>query len=303
MSTLNMNDLLNSNLSIHIILDIISKFDGLHLLNVMNQNETIYNYVVHNMKYLIQSFITVRPYEKFIWEHYENITIDLFKRVLMYQQFVISEQLEHTLTLINNDSIDIVYGQNIDNERKLLYGFLYYNIPNYISNIQLGEQRLKIIITEFDDFTNDMLKFYIKIITIQPKIGNMEYIIDDVKDFYNNQRQDEFIDYLTSMTPFDVPPHDILMTFNHYNEMELELFKEYIQLGINYKYARFFILDNIIMTDLRKEIYFALYNRVNFSSLVECINSSYMRNLEIEPLSALEEHNLYYELEQQEEDY
>ncbi len=42
---------------------------------------------------------------------------------------------------------------------------------------------------------------------------------------------------------------------------------------------------------------------MNFSSLVECINSSYMRNLEIEPLSALEEHNLNYELEQQEEDY
>jgi hypothetical protein len=65
--------------------------DSSALLNIINSYDLMSNIIMDNMQYIIQQFITRRPYERSLWELYEPTNIEQFKTNIKIQQFVISD--------------------------------------------------------------------------------------------------------------------------------------------------------------------------------------------------------------------
>jgi hypothetical protein len=285
MSSMSTNN--NANYS-NAIMYFISEMEGSALLNIINSNELLPTMIVQNMSFLIQRFITCRPYEQTLWELYSPNTMEQFKTNLKIQQFVKSNNFEYMVELSNN---------NI-NERKVLFGMLYYN-ANYFQYCSINnEKRLENIISIINDLSNDNIKYLIQVISICPLIGDVEEFECDIKFICENNQQIEFLNYLREMLNLDniyIRPVDIIYSFN-YSQDKLELFKEYCQAGIWSEHAKDFVEENIIMTDQRKEIYFALVGDVNSLTLHTCVENNIMRNLTINPITLEEQEYLNYEL-------
>lgn len=255
-----------------------------------------YNYLTNSsvyphMQVLIEHFISSKPYEKVLWELYAPNTLEQFKTNLKIQDFVSSKNFEYMLERANSQDI---------NERKVLFGMLYYNNDYYkcCSIDDYQDERLKMIIDMIGDLSNDNIKYLIQVVSIAPLIGDIEEIEEDIKFICENNQQTEFLDYLHEMLNLSniyIRPVDIIHSFD-YNIDELELFKDYCKSGIWSKHAKEFIEENLIMTDQRKEIYFALVGRVNHLNLHVCVEDNIMRDLTINPLTPEEQEYLNYEL-------
>jgi hypothetical protein len=289
---------INNSLPIELILHSVSFLQGFDLLNTMNAVKNIHDLVVHNMRYIIKDFISIRPYEKIMWSSYDaNITLEQFKINLNVQEFVISSHFEHMIESINFNALrinpaDNHYGQGMTNMRKFLFGMLYHN-TKYLENT-FEDERLEDIIYKFDKFPDDVIIFIIQVITLFPAIGDVEECEEDIEGICDENKKTEFLDYLHEMATFG-RASNILSTFICYDDYELELFKDYCKEGMWSEHAMEFIDGNIIMTDQRKEIYFALVNRLDSNKIYECVITNTMRDLTINPLTHDEQQNLEYE--------
>ncbi len=288
MSSTNTNNIFPNNF----VLQLISQLDGFAFLNMMTSFEQIHNFIADNIQFLIQQFITRKPYEKFLWEQYKNITVEQFKINLHVQEFVISNKFEQIIEYVNSlnhkneNGSSHIYGQGMTKERKLLFGILYHN-NNYICNC-IEEKRLEYIIYEFDRFTNDIIKYFINVITFNHVIGNIEECEDNIAGICEDNKQIEFFDYLCEMNNF-ASAGNILTTFICFEPDQLELFKEYCKMGIWSEHAFEFINNDIIMTNESKKIYFELVGRVNTEVLFDCVKENIMRDLILNPLTGEEQ--------------
>jgi hypothetical protein len=287
----------------------LSNFEGMGLLNIMNSDENIHQYVEQNMGMFIQHFISRRPYEQFLWEIYQPLTIDQFKTNLQVQEFVSSNEFEQNMEpLIGEEytSYDIrgcsnekcIYGTfGMNNERKLLFGMLLHN-NNYLENSpNTGEySKLKCHIYSFDSSSNDVIKYFIKVITICPKMAKTEYCEQDIIYIAKEEDSEEFINYLIKLSSYGALASDIKYTYTCFDEDAIELFEEYCRDGMWSEHAKEFAEDDIEMTPSRKYIYSKLIGRVNYDVLYESIENDRVRNLRRNPLTVEEQKTLDSEL-------
>ncbi len=126
-------------------------------------------------------------------------------------------------------------------------------------------------------------------------------VYDDIKYIYDENKQDDFWEYFDNIKGPNVRPFHILFTYVCYDEEEIELFEEYCELGMWSEDAKNFIDEEIEMTEQRKEIYFALVNRVDEFVLHDCVENNIMRDLTTNPLNEKEQHMLSYTLREHQE--
>ncbi len=282
---------------------------GVELLNIMNSDEIIYRYVEQNMQSFIQQFIMNRPYEQFLWEIYQPITIEQFKTNLLVQAFVNSNEFEQNMepligkTYNSYDmreqiSKEFTYGSlGMSNERKLLFGMLLHNNKYLEGSDDTGDySKLKCHIYSFDNCSDESIKYFIKVITICPKIGEIEYGERDIIYISEEEEPDEFINYLNKLSSYGASARNIMLAYVCFNEDALKLFEDYCRDGMWSEHAKELADENIEMTPRRKYIYSKLVNRVNSSVLYDCIKNEYIRNMQTNPLNAQEQASLNYEL-------
>lgn len=274
-----MSSTTNNPFSNDLVLTLISNLQGESLLNMMNSFEQINHLVESNMSFIIQQFITQRPYEQTLWEFYNPITIEQFKTNLKVQEFVISNQFEQVMERINfQSSVEEgkpnKYGNEINSTRKLLFGMIYYH-QTYLGgegNLSLFD-RLSMIIYLFDKHSNDCIKFFIKVITFYPSIGDLEESEQDITFFHEKGTHVQFFEYLEEMyTIADLD--DILLTFTCFKPIALQFFKTHCKSGIKSKDAREFVDRNINMTPKRKIIYFALVDHMESDDIYDIIKNN-----------------------------
>ncbi len=274
-----MSSTTNNPFSNDLVLTLISNLQGESLLNMMNSFEQINHLVESNMSFIIQQFITQRPYEQTLWEFYNPITIEQFKTNLKVQEFVISNQFEQVMERINfqnpvEEGKPNKYGNEINSTRKLLFGMLYYH-KTYLGGegkLSLFD-RLSMIIYSFDEHSNDCIKFFIKVITFYPSIGDLEESEQDITFFHEKRTHVQFFEYLEEMyTIADLD--DILLTFTCFKPVDLQYFKTHCKSGIKSKDAREFVDRNINMTPKRKIIYFALVDHMESDDIYDIIKNN-----------------------------
>jgi hypothetical protein len=279
----------NNSFSNALLLEIISQVEGANLLGIMNSNDVAHTFIANNILLLVQQFIEHKPYQQVLWELYAPNTVEQFKTNLKIQAFASSTNFGFMMNLVGSQDIK---------ERKILFGMLYYN-TNYYNCCPIdNDDRFQFIIDLIGDLSNDNIKYLIQVISISPLLANIQEIEDDIKFICENNQQIEFLDYLREMLNLPniyIRHVDIIHSFISEQD-KLELFKEYCRAGIWSEHAMDFIEENIIMTDQRKKIYFALVGRVNNLCLHECVEECIMRNLNINPLTPEEQETLNYEL-------
>jgi hypothetical protein len=292
----------NNTMPDHLVLNILSQTEGSGFLYIMNSTQAMHNFIEYNMQNLIQQFIINRPYEQFLWETYEPTTIEQFKKNIHIQEFINSNQFEQIIENHNlKNIIDYSSGKQfilgnlgMNKERKLLFGMLLYS--NYLTGINEG--KLEMIIIEFDNFTDEEIKYFIKLIILNPNIINVEYCEKDIQHICQMNQQDEFLDYLYEMSALNASVYDILFSFISYDEDDMMLFKEYCEYGFWSEHAKQLINDDVLITENSKNIYFQLFNQVNYDCLRNCIEQNIIRNLTVEPLTLEEKAHLKFELEE-----
>ncbi len=289
-----------NNIYIDNILASLAQNNGIQLLNIMNSNEEAHGFIEKYMYYFIKEFINQRPYEQFLWDTYKPNTIEEFKKNLYIQEMINSNDFEEIIANHNSKNIinyssgeQYILGKNgITKERKLLISMLYYS--NYL--IDITNNRLELLMYEFDNFINEQIKFFIKLLILNPNIGDIQDIEDDTKFICNINEQEAFINYMNEMSSLNASVYDIIQTFICYKEYKLELFKKYCQYGFWSEHAKKFIDDNINITEQSKQIYFALVNQVGYNVLCDCIKQNVIRDLTVEPLTIEEQKYLKHEL-------
>ncbi len=291
----------------HIVLNLISNLKGDALLNMMNLFEQIHHLVENNMKFLIEQFISKRPYEETLWEFYNPITIEQFKINLQVQEFVSSGQLEKVIEKLNSENPThpkgtrepYQYGKEMNDLRKLLFGMLYYHKTYLRSKGEVETNlfdRVSINLYSFDEYDNECIKFFIKVITYSPTMGNIVECEEGITYFREMNQHDEFFAYVQEMTPI-ARANNILLTFTCFKPNQIKLFKKYCKLGIKSNHAQELIDDKITMTKKRKKIYFELLNKVDSITLLECVYENEMRDLTVNPLNSEEQKSLDFELQ------
>jgi hypothetical protein len=287
----------------------LSNFDGAELLSIMNSNESIHRYVEQNMHIFIQQFISRRPYEQFLWEIYQ-LTINQFKTNLLVQAFVNSNEFEQNMEPLigkkynENDirgqtNTECTYGTfGMSNERKLLFGMLLHNNKYLKNSSNTGDySKLKCHIYSFDNSSDDSIKYFIKVITMCPKMGETEYCEQDILYISKQEDSEEFINYLIKLSSYGASASDIKYTYTCFDEDAIELFEEYCRDGMWSEHAKELSESDIEMTQSRKYIYSKLVGKVNSSVLYECIENDRVRNLRTNPLTVEEKKTLDYELQ------
>ncbi len=283
----------------------LSNVYGIGLLSIMNSDENIHRYVEQNMHSFIQKFIFLRPYEQFLWEIYQPLTIEQFKTNLLVQAFVNSNEFEQNMEPLNGKtynsydmreqiSEEFTYGSlGMSNERKLLFGMLLHNNKYLVGADDTGDySKLKCHIYSFDNCSDESMKYFIKVITICPKIGDIEYGERDIIYISEQEEPEDFINYLNKLSSYGASAHDILYTYICFDEDTIKLFEEYCRYGMWSEHAKEFADENIEMTPRRKYIYSKLVNRVNSSVLYDCIEIDRVRNLRTNPLTTEEQNKL-----------
>ena len=291
------------------IFNIFSNIVGAELLRVMNSSENIHRYVEQNMHRFIQDFISSRPYEQFLWEIYQPLTIEQFKTNLLVQAFVSSNEFEQNMEPLIGKTYNAydmreqtneqcTYGSlGMNDERKLLFGMLLHNNKYLTRSPNTGDySKLKCHIYSFDNSSDDAIKYFIKVITICPKIGDAEYCEQDILYISEQEDSEEFINYLIKLSSYGVSASDILYTYTCFDEDAIKLFEEYCRDGMWSEHAKELAEADIEMTSRRKYIYSKLVGRVNSDVLYECIENDRVRNLRTNPLTVEEKNTLDYEL-------
>ncbi len=239
------------------ILNMLSRLQGSALLDIIESFNEIHQLVEQNMPILIKKLISQHPEDKPLWElHESTITIEQFKTNLKIQEFALSNKYEKTVEYMNTLH-DFKYGTDINYTRKLLYGMLYYD-KNYLDNVEILK-RLVYLIQIFDNFSNEGIKFFIKVITFSPAIGDIPDENEaNIIHIYERNEHDIFFKYLQDMISLKALPEDIVLTFLCFGHEEIETFKIYCEAGIKSKDARELIDEKIPMTTNRMKIYFEL---------------------------------------------